>query len=59
MLVTPVFSTVSKRENGILPSFNLSSAHAFNLVATEILSFGKGLKATQKDGICLREGRKH
>ena len=35
--------TLSKREILILATFNLSSANAFNLVTSKILSFGKGL----------------
>ena len=39
-----VFSTLSKRENVSLATLTLSSANAFNLVATKILSFGNELK---------------
>ena len=38
-----MFSTLSKEEIIILVTFNLSSANAFNLVLSKILSFGKGL----------------
>ena len=50
MLVTSIFSfshgvsTLSKGGTAILATFNLSSASAFNLVMSIILSFGKGLK---------------
>ena len=37
-----MFSTISKQENSILTAFYLSSAYAFNLVKTKILSLGKG-----------------
>ena len=48
MLVTSIFSfshsvSYSKRYIIILETFNLSSANAFNLVMSKILSFGKGL----------------
>ena len=39
-----VFSTLSKRENIILATFNLSSTNAFNFVTSKILSFGKELR---------------
>ena len=38
-----LFSTLSKKEYVILATFNLSSANAFKLVTSKILSFGKGL----------------
>ena len=38
-----VFSTLSKREIVILAKFTMSSASAFNLVTSRILSFGKEL----------------
>ena len=38
-----MFSTLLKKEIVILAMLNLSSANAFNLVTSEILSFGKGL----------------
>ena len=38
-----LFSTLSTREIIILAMFNLSSAIAFNLVTSKILSFGEGL----------------
>ena len=38
-----VFSTLSKREILILATFDLSSANAFKLVKSKILSNGKGL----------------
>ena len=37
-----VFSTLSKREIVILAKFNLSSANAFNLALSKLLSFGNG-----------------
>ena len=38
-----MFSTLSRREIIILATFDLSSAHALNLVNSKILSFGKDL----------------
>ena len=42
-----VFYSVKKGEIVILATFNLSSANAFNLVMSKIVSFGKGLNGTQ------------
>ena len=42
-----MFSILSRREIIILATFNLSSANAFNLVTSAILSFGKGLTISQ------------
>ena len=39
-----MFSTIFTRNFVIWTIFNLSSASAFNLVQSKILSFGKGLK---------------
>ena len=39
-----MFSTVSKTELIIFVTFNLSSANAFNLDRSKILSSGNGLK---------------
>ena len=49
-MVTSIFSfsrrvfTLSKRENVILATFNMSSANAFDLFTSKIFSFGKVLK---------------
>ena len=43
-LLFSVFSTQLKRSIIILATLNLSSANAFNLVMSKIVSFGKGLK---------------
>ena len=46
-LLFPVFSTLSRREIITLAMFNLTSANAFNLVTSKLLSFGKGLTHSQ------------
>ena len=38
-----MFLALSKRELVIVAMFNLSSANAFNLVMSKIMSFGEGL----------------
>ena len=43
--LSTMFSTLSKKEIIIFVSFNLSSANAFNLIWSKILSCGNGLTA--------------
>ena len=43
-----MFSTLSKTEMIIFVTYNLSSANAFNLVRSKILSCGNGLKGSER-----------
>ena len=53
-----MFSTPSKKVITILAAFNLSSANAFNLVSSKILSFGKELKTQSYSKIFFMKSRK-
>ena len=52
-----VFSTLSRKEIINPATLNFSSANAFELVKSKILSFGKGLKGRKYSG--KRSKRKH
>ena len=53
LIFSTMFSTLSKREIGILATLNLSSANAFNLVRAIFFSFGKDLRILSDYGLTV------